>query len=161
MRAASHHARQAAPDFHRLMKELLKSMQIETASNQEPEVYSFKFDGKTEVNIFRIRPDSLDVLVKLGVLHNRKAAATLLNLLAMNRYAGGGWPLNIGMDPVTGMTTLWTRVPLLHLDTAGLAALLTSILDKASSVQSQLQATVDGTAQGIRRGTQPKKAMAD
>lgn len=38
------------------MKLLLKSMQIQTPSNAEPEVYSFKFDGKTDVHIFSTHP---------------------------------------------------------------------------------------------------------
>ena len=127
--------------FHELMRELLRFMQIQPSSNLPSEVYSFSFDhGKTEVNMFSAHPGMLDILVLAGVM-KEPTVAILRNLLGMNRYIQGGFPLSIGMDPASGKVTLWSRHPLEGLDIRKLAALLTKVLDHVAAVQGHLNAS--------------------
>jgi len=127
--------------FHELMHELLRFMQIQPSSNLPSEVYSFSFDdGKTEVNIFSEHPGRLDMLVLAGVM-KEPTVVVLRNLLGMNPYIQGDFPLGIGVDPASGKVTLWTRHSLEELDVRKLASLLTTVLDHAATVQGHLNAS--------------------
>jgi len=140
MRSNTQSSASATQEFHRLMKKLLQFMSIQqSASMDDPAIYSFTFDGKTEVNIFHPEEHSVDILAKIGILQNKKAYTTLLNLLAMNCYHRDGAPMNIGLDPISGKATLWMRVPLASLDPDKLTALIGYILEKATEVQQQLK----------------------
>jgi hypothetical protein len=125
-------------DFHRLMKDLLRYMNIDAPSDHRSEVYSFSFDEKTEVHICSPQPGALDMLVRVGILGNREANGILHKLLAMNLYRGDGMPLNVGMDPASGRVTLWTRHSLYGMEIQKLTSLLTEILDQADLCGSHL-----------------------
>lgn len=163
MRSSTQRSASVATDFHQLMKDLLQSMSIDaTSANRptvEPEVYSFTFDGKTEINIFNPEPHSVDMLAKLGTLQNKKAYNTLLNLLSMNCYHRDGAPLNIGLDAITGKATLWMRIPLASLDLDKLTTLLSYILEKAKAVQQQLKGNASQEPAVLRNSTSHSNAF--
>lgn len=143
----------AAPDFHRLMTELLRYMQIPQPQGATPEVYAFTFDGDIEVRMFYRDSNFVDAVCKLGLLANAKDPVVLQGLLSLNRHTRDGPCMNIGLDPASGMATLWTRQPLAELCLDSLVLLLKSLLARAQLAQRYIAGKFMATPAnpGLRR----------
>jgi hypothetical protein len=128
------------------MKELLQFMQIRSSVQKEPEVYSFTFDGQTEVKILSGQAGHLDILVlSLPPLNTAGSQAALLSLLHLNYYTFDGPCLSIGRDPSSGKICLWSRQSLAGMDLQKLVDLLHHVLARASVAQQHLQAKAANT----------------
>lgn len=142
-----------APDFHRLMAELLRYMQIPQPSGATPEVYAFTFDGNIEIRIFHRDSNMVDAVCRLGALANAKDPVVLQGLLSLNRHTRDGPCMNIGLDPASGMATLWSRQPLAELCLDSLVLLLKSLLARAQLAQRYIAGKFMATPvnHGLRR----------
>jgi hypothetical protein len=144
----------AAPNFLRLMTDLLRYMQIPQPTDATPEVYAFTFDGDIEIRIFHRDSNVVDAVCKLGVLANAKDPVVLQGLLSLNRHTRDGPCMNIGLDPASGMATLWTRQPLADLDLDSLVLLLKSLLTRAQLAQRYIAGKFMATpaSHSLRKG---------
>jgi len=136
------------PEFHQLMKELLRFMQILPSQLTPNEVYSFTIDDKTEISFLQQQPGSLDMLVHAATLANPKADSVLRKLLEMNLFAYSGPNISVGMNPKTGAISLWSRMALADMDVRGLVDLVQLAVKRASAVRQHLQEQRVLTANG-------------
>lgn len=127
-------------DFHGLMKELLRTMQMESVVGPDPEVYSFTFDRNLEINIFSRSDGVIDMLAEPGIVHNLKAHDLLLELMTLNRHDTQAYSLSLCVERKSGKVTLWTRWPLANLQPGDLSKLLEHMLSRAEEVRRHLEA---------------------
>jgi len=139
MHAPTNNNNSSSSDFHDLMKELLRTMQMEPPAGPSPEVYSFTFEQNIEINIFSACAGMIDLLAEPGIMHNVKAHALLLDLMTLNRHEMKGDCLSIGVDPKSGKVSLWTRQPLAQLQVDVLRKLLEQMLTRVDQVRQYLQ----------------------
>jgi len=138
-RNASRH-RRAPGDFHALMGELLRHMQITPSAKAEPEVYAFTFDGRIEVRILSRQPGTLDIVApSLGKLRDGESQAVLRKLLEQNRYTPDRPCMSLGVDPASGKMYLWARHPLDSMDLESLVGLLHDILERTDAIHACLE----------------------
>jgi len=133
----------AKPKFHALMKEVLQFMQVYPPLKRVDEVYSFTLESKAEINFLSAQDKMLDMVAYAGTLPNVKADAVLRKLLEMNRLAveeSGEEPhLSVGMNPVTGVISLWSRQALAAMNVDGVVELFKLVQDRISLVREHLQ----------------------
>ena len=141
------------PEFHPLMKDLLKFMQISPSRLAANEVYSFTIDGKTEVSFLQQQPGSLDMLVHAATLANPKADGVLRSLLEMNLFASAGPNISVGMNPKTGAISLWSRMSLADADVPALVKLIEFAVQRASTIRNALQVQPVRPVSGARRAS--------
>jgi hypothetical protein len=133
-----------AQDFHGLMQQLLQYMKIAPSAESLGEVYSFTFDRKTEVKLFSLTPDALEMHIMLGVLSDQAAPTVMLNLLHLNRYISEGPCMSIGVDPDSRAVTVWSRHSLVDMDLAKLAGVIRAALSRASLAHACLNGSALG-----------------
>jgi hypothetical protein len=141
--------------FHSLIEQLLQHMHISLPPQKRNEVYSLKFDGRTQVHFFCTEPGMLDIVADAGILANKRADDVLLRLLALNRFDARGAPLSLSVAPRGGKVSLWMRRGLAELDTDKVVCLLERMLNGVTAAQKLLM-----PAGGSDKDASPRLATA-
>jgi hypothetical protein len=110
-------------EFHELMHSLWSVMQIELPSDATSEVYSIMFANQVEVHLANTQPGMVDIISEAGVLLNKQAGQTLLDLIALNHP-----PLTVNVDHDSGTVMIWARQRITEIDVDTLIALFTDMV---------------------------------
>jgi hypothetical protein len=119
--------------FQSMMKSLWKVMSIDFPAESENEVYSITFPSDVEVHLLCTHEGSFDIISEAGVLINKNAGSTILDLLALNDP-----PLMVNVDRESSSVMVWARQSIAGTDMDDLIELINLLTRTVLAVRATI-----------------------